>query len=70
MKIEITTTDDTGNVNTYNVSGCFIWNNSERPKKAGHYFVMYSDKTDGAEYFDGNNWKVEYDYPVTYWLLS
>jgi len=70
MKIEVKTTDDDGNVQQYDISGCFIWNNSASPKKAGHYFVIYSDKTDGAEYYDGQSWQVGYDHPVAYWLLS
>ena len=36
----------------------------------GAYNVIYSDGTEGAEYFDGNTWQIEYEHPVKYWKFN
>ena len=52
------------------VSGCFIVNNEKTPDVCEHYKVIYTDGTEGMEFFNGNMWLVKYKHPVKTWCLS
>lgn len=45
-----------------------IENNKQQPASAGFYTVIYTDGTQGSEFWDGNQWKVMYKHPVKFWL--
>ena len=51
------------------VSGCFIVSNEKTPDVCEHYKVIYTDGTEGMEFFNGNMWLVKYKHPVKMWWL-
>jgi hypothetical protein len=51
------------------VSGCFIVSNEKTPDVCEHYKVIYTDGTEGMEFFNGNLWLVKYKHPVKMWWL-
>jgi hypothetical protein len=51
------------------IRGCFIVNNEKTPIVCEHYYVIYTDGTEGIEFFNGNMWLVNYKHPVKLWWL-
>jgi hypothetical protein len=51
------------------VSGCFIVSNEKTPDVCEHYKVIYTDGTEGMEFFNGNMWLVKYKHPIKMWWL-